>query len=855
MNPSVTKMDIHDYKDRILREGSLLKRSIYKNWLSDKNMSRNSIFEFLSALTGILSDLDNNINEIRELFRRPLNEVTEIKLKFEDIKDFVYGNFDYPSVLQYADGLYMGMSNGTLDTPSKINDFYLHTISAAFYNMPSDPDELVERSIQNNYSIPETVDYDLSSYKNISNWGMLFPITVRKKIYDAAAKVLVFAYENKNSDMGIVESMTEVHAITSIVDYIVYTVLLHTCRIYSIFMFSLQFVEESVDIKESSDLDINYTGEDPKGEPSIIFQITDELIIRDHTKFREFLKRFFKFIETTSGKKLSKELPSPTNPDWYVAEKVLKTNRFIKVLKTQHYYNIFQGIANAAWYGSAAGDYKDKKIEMINILLNPKHGISTEYSARHEFLNVLKGVNCDYYNLADCRDCALDLYVAALVIGNQLTFLINHCNTMVSGEPMYLSAQDMSESKSLKQIASLLAGLYAEIMMVVAQRAAFIERVINAHLKQDLDKAVKTATGGSTEKYGDLFQISNPSDILKELVDSAPDAILCAAPDTTRMPPDMDKIYHLPAFEYFEFCDQLLQTLPEFKDLPYFTEAAEDGSKISQLINKIMAMIQEVFNKAKRLFVTDNFKAAQKWVIDHKEKLLTVSFDKNPPDKEDIFNILDYKDTIGSGTAINLTRFKSFMDSTNVAEAAKDVAKWKADCYKAILNESLAGIFTGGNKNIDPAKAYKNMLLYNNATISNAEAPSIKVDSNEKLHNKLITWISTVEDAAKLAQQYASAENVIKQITSGLKNKVSQYLNASASPKKEEEDKTAKENDVKVVASNDDKTPALGVGGLVSAYHEVIANTFIPLIHYTNEAVLNQYKYIQYIYNKGAKKA
>lgn len=834
MKPSVTKMDILEYKDWILSCASGLKRGIYKSWLTDKNIARNNIFEFLSNMNGILKGLDDNINEINLIFKRPLSEVTEVKIKFDEIKDFVYGEFDYPSVLQFADGLYMGMSKGEFDTPTKINDFYHFTARKAFANMPTNPDDLVNEIYRHDYTVPSSVNYDLSSYKTISNWSKLFPFGDRKIIYDAAGKVLNFIYENKNVSMGIVDSMMEVHAIISIVDYIAHTLLVYACRIYAIYSFSLQFVEENIEVKESVDIDASVSGEDPRGDISYIFQVTDELIIRDPNKFDEFLNRFYRFIEKTYGRKISKDI-EPKNFDIYninKIEKYTKTNRFIKVLKDLHIYKVLEEVLSPPMFNTNRID--ERKVKLVETLLNPKHAISTKYSARHEFLHIFKGVYCNYYDLEDCRDCALDLYVATLVLGRDW---LSRVNLVSRGENVY----DIHD-KMVTSTESLLSSFYSEIMMLIAQRSAYLERVINAHLKKELDEQNK------------LFQIHTPMDTLRELIDSAPDATLCAAPDTTRIPYSLEQIYHLPAFEYFEFCDDLLKTDPIFKELPYFTEAVEGNGRISELINKILAMIDGIFTKAKNLFSSNKFKAAQEWVVKHKEKLLMVKFDKTPPAKEDVFKALNYKETIGTGNVVNIAQFKSFMDSTKIEDAIKDVAKWKEDCYKSLLTGDLANIFISDNVKGDKAKVYKNMLLYKNANINTIEPPSIMVNDNNKLMRLVTTWVSTVEDASKLTQQFTTIQATINQITNNLKSKVVTYTNNTTPKPENKEDKEAKENDVKIIKTNDDQaSEGLEVGGLVSAYHEVIANAFMPLIYYTEEAILNQYKYIQFIYNKSNK--
>ena len=120
----------------------------------------------------------------------------------------------------------------------------------------------------------------------------------------------------------------------------------------------------------------------------------------------------------------------------------------------------------------------------------------------------------------------------------------------------------------------------------------------------------------------------------------------------------------------------------------------------------------------------------------------------------------------------------------------------------------------------------------------------------------MATWVSTMDEAGTLSQQFAAAESAVNEITNSLKAKVVAYTNKPLEAKNEVKPEENKEGNKPTAAetNNDDNTKNIGnVGSIVSIYQEVLATAYVPLVHFTYEAVINQYSYIQQIFSKSSK--
>ena len=858
-----------ELKDKILNLANGLKGKVLKCMKDEIKYS--DITNYLDHLSIFLIKADEEMEEVKALFRKPINEISEINMHFSVIKDLIYGNFDYYSILQFVDGIYNGIEDGNIKNTVDVDRFEDFMIHQAFGNIGDSIPSLVNML---EYPGPkEDSARDIESYKIISTWNNLFKFDESKKIYEACYSAITWTARNQIND-SYTNRMLFCYAFNSIINYSVYTALVYALRIRGIYNYALQFVDEGIKTESViqskprnstgnkifddnvsefiREPDLSGVSEFPSSDATNVFQITDELLIKDPAKLNELRSRFEKLVAITSGNKLANKIPSVRN-NYSVETDGIRHNRFDKALKDNSLYilllpnlsrNCNVTILNSSrLYNNKTNDtmITDAKLKLFDSLLNTKQGLGNVVSPKQEFLNAITHSEADYKNTADCRDHLLDLYVFFVYLSDSLNWTIKELNEEYNYNK-YDEADSIMYKKYLAQIASILRAFYGEVMLAICHKAAFLERLLNALLKK---------TGDAIKE--DLFTIRTPNDIINDIIASANDATTCAVPDTTRMTEEQRDEIDKDFFQYLEACDSYCMSLPEFQNIGYFTEAI-DGKKISEIINRILAMIKNLFNKAKNLFNTNQFKAAQKWVKDRKNKLLAASFDKTPPDPSDVIEVLDYKATIGTGAAANLARFRNFINSIKIEEVT-DLAKFKEDCYKSLLSDEYASFFI--NKNNDNEKAarlYKSKLLYNNSD-ANGVSKKVEINTNELLKRHMATWVSTVDEADKLSQQFAAAERTVNEITNSLKAKVVAYTNKPLEEKKPVENKNNEENTTtKAENTNDDQSKNIGnVGSIVSIYQEVLATAYAPLVHFTYEAVINQYSYIQQIFSKSSK--
>jgi len=862
------KRSYTELRDKILDPADELKSKILKNMQSE--IPYNLVSDYLNELQLFLADCEKEAAEVKELFRKPMNEVTEVEMYFSSIKDLVYGHFDYYSILQFVDGIYNGIKDANIKSTvdvDKFNDFMIHQ---AFGNIADDIQGLVDML---EYSGPkQDTMREVENYKVISTWNNLFNYNERKKIYEACYSAITWMAKNQ-LDYDYTMKMLFCYVANTIIDYSVYTALVYGLRIRGIYNYASQFVGESIKTESGSyrkppffeknieeyiykDPDLRDVSEFPFSGVTNIFQITDEFLIKDPDRLFELRSRFEKLVLITSGKKLAKNIPSFNN-EYIVEGKAISHNRFHIALKDNPLYEIlfpalFKHHPDTILDLVIEDRNKDSdnaitnaKLKLFDSLLNAKQGLGNIVSPRQEFLNAVIHSEVNYKDINDCRDHLLDLYVFFIYASSGINWIITNLNRdYESAKTEYTKAKGLMFNKYLSEMASILRGFYGELMLAICQKATLLERILNALLKN------------TEQNEGDSFFIRTPEEWLRDTIAAANDATTCAVPDTTRMTTNQRQHIDKDYLQYLEACDDYCKSLPEFQNIGYFAEAF-DGKRINEIINQILAMIKSLFEKAKRLFTTNQFKAAQKWVKDRKEKLLAAKFDKVPPDPDDIIEVLDYKSTIGTGSAVNLAKFKNFINSIKIEEIT-DLSKFREDCYKSLLADEFAPIFVNKNDNADKektARVYKSRLLYNNSN-SEGATKKIKINTNALLKQHMATWVSTVDEAGTLSQQFAAAESAVNEITNSLKAKVVAYTNKPLEAKNEVKPEENKEGNKPTAAetNNDDNTKNIGnVGSIVSIYQEVLATAYVPLVHFTYETVINQYSYIQQIFSKSSK--
>ena len=865
-NVKLENLNLRKSVQEILSSATNIKKILFKSVIMKEPVDRYKAEKFESDVNNFLLTWSNRIDEIRSLLKNAndVDPTTPVLIDYNSAKTFIYNKFDYASVLQFADGLIQGVEFGDLDTVDEIENFRIHTTTSAFNNLPPELEDLLDMADpKESGKMPTSLDVKL--FETVKGYNDLFKYTERVELYKAVTQTI--SYFIKGS---IIPSTSEYNKVrlyilllNNVVDYIVYSLTVYAIKVNIIYNYILPFVTK-VTVEAVTDMSLDDVTENPSGNTSNVFQITDEMLIKDPSKYKELSKKFYDFIELTSGKKLSKDLPTYYNDK--VSKKQLASNRFYDKLKNNHLYNFIVDTPenNEVLLFDTPPRYEEYKHLLKDAIINTKHGSSNTYSSRHEFLYILKDTECNYKNLNDCRDCALDLYVIFILLSKNIARQIFRMNNWHNKdmEEHYLN---LSDRKSLTEIASLLSSLYSEVIFIIVQRAGFLERVINELNKTEAERIL----GNFSIKIPDFNSLDT-------VIDGASDATLQSVPNTTRNINHSLDSNAMSTFEVLEFYDEYLKSLPEFKDNVYFSEAV-NGQLISSFFNKIVAFIQGLFKKAKAFYNNEKFKAAQTWVANNKNKLLAAKFDKEPPNPEDIFTVLDYKDNISIQSIFDFNKLKAFIDNTDVAAVANDLASWKNKCYESFLTPDSLKIFVGNESDINTkSRQYKNLYLYNPNSIKQDGTPgNIEVNSNAVLSKLINLWISNILGATTLLQQLNTMESNFNTMTNTLKGKVATAMNASANttpnagttpnssttPNADATPNTGagaagatpNAGTTPNTAGNDDKGNASNVSGIVNIYQEILTNAVLPILPFTIEVLSNQYKYIQLIYTKATK--
>lgn len=857
--------DFQEFTRNLRTEAGKLKTEIFRATVMKRDLDQ----KVVNAFNGYVNDFLRYWEEYAEEYQKKMKECKAAPgrgtIEYNEIKDWVYGNYDYASILPFADGLVQGITSGKFKDPEDVEDFFDHTVKKAFNDIGDSVANVIERATSFEYHPASQTDVKM--FDTIASYNKLFDSRARTELYKAITKTI----EYFTTDIGAKQFPNQkdvkmfVSMINNVVEYIVFSLTIYAARTFVIQVYSREFVfssakganvvsateavTESADDKSAEEKKKDQKPKVPsvkdtvvpdhKFTPIQVFHDTDENVFKDYERDREAVKVLTDFISQTGcdGIDLMNGVTNLEHP-WVVSDK-LKDNCFIQKLQENPLYTF---ITKGHYFGGMSDkDIAETHQVLKSLIYNKSQGMEGTSSPKQGFLHVIRGTKVDD-TLKGYQKLASDFVSASIMIlsstGRALKSMIEW-KKMEKDRPSFRTTSDSLASECLR----MLDEFYREIAGAIYQRGVDIELHINDLHSSDIKNII-----GS-------FNIKVGSDL------SSNNVMMSAVPDTTRLPTEMMDGYDIPSFEAMQLYDEWARSLPGMESVWYYNEAVD----ISALINALIAKIRGWFKRVSSFVNDKKFEAAAKWVTDHEKDLLSMDYSGGK------MEVLPYKVTVTvpdvvTGLVKNLGDFTldSVKSQTDLDEFIK----------KLYGNETVYSWFhnQGSDKN-NGARMYRNYILFQDLNEVNDQDPKMVPLDGANIQKNMKYWIETVKDyknflagVKKISDDLERNVNNVKsklasiqsQSTSQSQTTPPSVQSSSDSSEKDQSNADKAAEDANKVQNQNSKTEADNNKAL---YDRLMAEITLAMERLWGSCtgmfiayISNEYKYLQEAYSIGRKK-
>lgn len=748
--------DIYASIEELTAEGSKLKTEIFKAFIRNKEIDKEIPKYYISFVNNFLKYWENFSEDLQDKMKKcNADESSSLRtLDYDFVKDYIYGNYDYASVLQFTDGLIKMNNNGeSTKTVEDVEDFFEHTVEKAFNDLPDSVGGLMETATaiaDDEMVAPNALSRKM--FKTISSYSKLFDENSRVELYKAVSKVVEFISDNSNLNKYLKHSNMKlfISYINNIVEYMTYSLAVYACRIYIINRYAYPFIyadsRSRVSFSEAVELP-NTGSKDMDGLCVSVMNKLEDNIVKDYTHYNDILDAFDSLCIMIGGASLF----TRERRDKYI--KSPEANMFSDALISNELYSHIVKRERYRLFEDNGRSIKEINHVLSNCLFNDKQGIQGSSSPKQEMLHIIRGTKSKIDTVSDCKEVASDLTKFAFIVLKELNAYINDTTNCIGN--LVLSPNNDVAIKSLAgEILRMTTELYMELALAIVQRGRDIELVYNS---LNADRSERAVNGlkldiVTANNKGTTSNISN------------------AVPDTTRMPLELSDMYALPSFESLQMYDEYVKSLEMFKDDPYyFNEAVNFSEIVNMIISKIMAV------KKRWLSFIHNaeFQNAVSYVIKNESNLNMLQFPAGTT-----MNVLPFKNNGTSETISPTVVFKNLQNGLKnfddkSIKTEEDLTKFVKSLYPS---ETVYKWFTDADLSKTSQIRYKNYILFQNeANASDKEIAQVEIKDSE-INKRLKWWIATVKGSSDVNN---SLESIDKDITAAVNSIKAKIVNAS----------------------------------------------------------------------------
>lgn len=817
-----------------------IKTVIFKSITSNTPFDMSVGSSYLMSVNGYLQWWESFAIDMEAKIKSTTESNKTSSIGYDDIKAFIYDEYDYGSITKFADGVIRGTKEGSMKSKSDVDTFFRMTARKAFGNrdIPTSTTGLLESVlVPSGLDIVAPNDYDHRMFKALKHSDKIFSSTDRSDIYNNVREVVNFLADNGTVARLLNTNNTSLYiaAVNGITDFVIYALTAYAVRIYAINLFAYPFINSvrsvSIDAMGESVVDLPHTKDVDESTYVCIMRNADEGELRSPLNFDKFKNLLFDATSAMGANGLIDHFDDRRNDTrTYVSNDELHRNEFYQRLASNELYHFITSSGTASWKPllSEVNVIKETNWLIKSLTLATP---TNSASAKNALLSIVRSIDCGN-TVTECRKSFADMVLVSIKICDNIQHLIgiyssDIATTLNSRKP------DLSLPIMNGEISSILQELYSDIIHLFLQKGREIEMKFNKANGNNEHKNVGLNLPKSIpSEHGTTSNITN------------------AVPDTIRVPVELSTLYALPAFEYFQFYDEAVKHKYGLENDLYFSEAFN----INEIVNKVKAFLKGIAERTESWWQDGKRKQAIAWATKYgdtvtKKDFTNASMDvlpfKNNGSQEHI-DLVGIVDKLVNG----LSGFKA--DVVNSPESVENYIKslYPDDkVYEWFKNEN--------NKGEAAAKFHSFILFKDINSVSTAAENVVKITGPE-ISKRSAWWVDTCKGAQAIHQELVNINTKITQAYDKIQKDVAS-ITANASPAKESLASAGNTNDDK--GNNKDKETqqqnadkATNVSILLTSIQQVIMRIYDPLVRISMEYVDTEYRYLRTAYGLGEDK-
>ena len=791
--------------------------------MAKTKMEMSSDSGFNLAKKGFLRNLLNHLNDYNQYLTDVKSHIREINadvycdkdvMDFNAFKDIIYAKYDYPKILLFTNDLLDLLNNGNAndeDVYRLREDSIMETFAPPSTSVGSLLEEF--RSLISTNLHPST-PLDVQNLKILSNLQIGDSRDIRW-IYDSIEKSLdafVYGDPSNQAQFNAPVNTMFIAAIT-LAEYVLFIITLYTTRIMYVSEFAKSFESEQEEIEESVQILSNFQENDTKA-CSIFHSLDDPYMVRP-VNFQKSLEVIQSFLEAIKAKSLEKKENGTISP-YINKRKDFEGTKLFKLFNENLLFNEFNKRINTTTYPKNNEELAKK---LKSFMYTDNFGL---HDASFNILNdLMNKISTSDYNafktIPDIRSYAYDLACAYLVFLGETGRICSDATFDAGFIKDAVATKNQFELNHSSEIMSLCDELYRQVAGCIFDKFRFIERKYN-DIMHERDKCA-------------LRDLNLHFDTDEEHY------MKTSTPYISRIDEHIMETYIDSRLAYETMYTEYLASLPEFRDCMYFKEVADTPDKadsrpdakiadkisttLATIFNKIMSFIKSAIDKIVGFVRGKSVQNAIKWVNDNMKTLNNMNIKQDAQ-----LMVFPYKEKISAPISNLKNKLSAF--NTSQVDTPERMKKFIEELYP---DSTVYGWFNGenGGQKVNAEIAYQNYVLFNeNGKVFLDEVKPVSMNA-AMIKQTLPRWIDDVVNLGKTTQQYSN-------ITQDLVNRVNNIKSILANVKTKDaaNQQTPDKSSMFINFSND--------------LMKTLNNLWVPISSMVVNAVLNEYKYIQYAY-------
>lgn len=529
-------------------------------------------------------------------------------LKYNYVRKFLFGNFDFKSVLLYVDGMVKHISDEKKSyTQEDLEEFYKFTIKDAYGTDNVDISSLLtDFEVSGEMETPdEEPDFDINMLQGFE----IFKDNDYTDLYKSIEGIIDFISFDRMKNLFLLKKQIKNNLLTSfavksIFDYIIFSLTFYAIRIYTVAKFLNNFVNDDSE-KNESFTEAVITPEDGLDEflqkmvifkldiesaywyEDAIFASMDELVARDLDK-TSFYKMFKMFADAHGISNLKIETIDRKH---FISE-------FTKPFMESKLFNFF--VENDFKNPSFNPNLTELYLKLKYLLNTPNQALATSENPVHNhrvrFLDFFIKMTCANKNsLAELKHSSAVVYhFAKFMFEEVLTPAldwINHCHCRE------IKPSDFTTDRKIYSIMNnFVSAFYDEFSLIVLKVMQYIENKIyyyeDEHHRDDKTNKPSPGYVRAVTRFDQVF-IDGQQTFNESYVN----------------------VWSYPYYENMKLYNDYLKSYPEFSSLSYFNEG------VAEWWDKIVAWFKGIIDKIMLFFQNSKVKNCIKWVDNNKANI------------------------------------------------------------------------------------------------------------------------------------------------------------------------------------------------------------------------------------------